>query len=339
MEMVAPPPVRIVVLGLSNFLLRNALPGLQRAQGCKLVGVAVRDLRTASTKLGGAAVGEVLASYDEALARPDVDAVYVTLPNALHVEWTLRAIDAGKHVLCEKPLALNPADVDRVAAAAEAHGITVLEGVMYRFHPQWRRIGEILRSGEIGEVRTVMAHYAYLDTTYNGPRFHGELGGGALRMVGCYPINIALFAFNHEPHAVTATSRPAGTTTVDGSTSALIEFAGGHATITATTEGFDSQYARIVGTSGIVEVLTPINAPPGQPVNVILRTSESREKIDAGPVDQFERQFQHFAEVVHGLAKPSVTLRESRQSARVLEAVAVSADQGGLRIELDKLAP
>ena len=327
-------PLRIFVIGLSDYLARRAFPGLERAAGCELVGVAVRDVERAREKLRGASAGELIQPYDAVFDRSDVDAVYITLPNALHIEWTLRAIEAGKHVLCEKPMALRAEDVDRIDRAARARRVTVQEGYMYRFHPQWTRVTEILGGGLIGDVCAVISNYAYLDANYAGPRFQPELGGGVMRMVGCYPMSVALLAFDVDPVAVTALARPADTTGVDGSTSAVMEFSGGHATITATVDGYDNQYVRIVGTTGVIEVAMPFNPAADASTVTVLHRDEGVERIEIEPADQFQLQFEHFARVARGVDQPIVPLAESRRCARALAAITDSAGRGGVRIEL-----
>lgn len=326
--------VRVFVIGLSDYLRRFALPGLAKARGIQLVGLAVRDVGSARDRLGDFQIGDIVAPYEVALSRNDVDAIYVCLPNALHLEWVLRALDSGKHVLCEKPMVLRAGDVDLIEERAKTAGLCVMEGLMYRFHPQWSALQDTLASGGLGATRVVISDYAYLDTAYEGPRFSPDLGGGVLRMVGGYPVNVALVAFQEVPVAVTASQRPAGDTGVDATTSAILEFPSGHAIVSASVDAFDNQYARIVGSGGMVELLTPFNPSSDQRVELRFTDSTGQDSKTFDPADQFQLEFEHFSEVVRGVREPAVTLEESRLQAMVLGAIASSFTRGGERIEL-----
>jgi predicted dehydrogenase len=327
-------PVRMFVIGLSDYLRRYALPGLVRARGIRLLGVAVRDVARARSQLADLDVAEVVAPYEAVLAREDVDAVYICLPNALHLEWTLRALDSGKHVLCEKPMVLKASHVDLLENKAQEARLTVMEGLMYRFHPQWAAVQDLLASRRVGPTQVVISHYAYLDTSYEGPRFSAALGGGVLRMVGGYPVNAALVAFQEAPTAVIGVQRPAGKTQVDATTSAILEFPTGHAVVSASVDAFDSQYIRILGSEGMIEVLMPFNAPADEIVALRLATGAGSDTMTYGPVDQFQLEFEHFSEVVRGLREPAITFEESRRQAAVMDAIASSFARGGDRIEL-----
>jgi len=329
-------PVRIAVLGLSDFLRRYAFPGLATATGCEFVGVAGRNPEKLRHSLGEAFPGIIYSSYDAALEDPNVEAVYITLPNATHTEWTLKAVAAGKHVLCEKPLSPDPADVDSIEIAARTANLIVTEGLMYRFHPQWTALVDLLRSDAIGQVRTLVSTYAYIDPSLSGPRFDPALGGGALKMVGCYAIDISVMAFKDDLSAVTALSRAAGNTGVDATTSAVLEFGNGHAVLTASTESFDNQYVRIIGESGMIEVPLPINATATDTTSItVTGNNATPDQLRFEPADQFKLEFEHFARAVRGLVKVAIPLKESRQYAVALNAVARSAQSQGTRIRLD----
>lgn len=328
--------VRIVCLGLSDYLRRYAFPGLASADNCEFIGVAGRDPEKIRAVLGDQFSGEIYSGYESALSDPRVDAVYITLPNILHAEWVLRAIEAGKHVICEKPLTLQAADVDLIESAATNAGVVALEAIMYLHHPQWQYITQLLASKAIGQIRSVVANYTYLDTSYTGPRFNPHLGGGALAMVGSYPIDTAILAFGAAPTAVTAYSLPAHATGVDGTTSAILEFTAGHAIITVSTGAYDNQYVRLVGTEGLIEVPLPINAPAHSMTTVLVHRAglSKPDRAEFGPADQFKLQFERFAAVIDGREKPVTTLSESRSYAQTLEAVARSANSSGQRVAL-----
>jgi predicted dehydrogenase len=327
------------MLGVSDYLLRYAVPGLQEASGCELTHVGVRDIARARTKLSGALPGaDLVEPYEALLENRAIDVVYITLPNALHVEMTLAALAAGKHVLCEKPLTTHPSDVARVAAAARDRGLSVMEAYMYRFHPQWEIALKTIRDGVIGTVQTVLVQYAYLDADYAGPRFDPNLDGGVLRMVGCYPLDIVCLLFDARPVAVSALSRPApgDNSAVDVTTSAIVEFPAGHGVVTASVEAYDTQYVRVVGTRGAIELDMPVNPPRDTTMHVQVTTEEGARTIDVPAADQFQLEFEAFARAVRERLPMPVPLKQTETTAAVLQAAAESAAEHGRRIALSE---
>jgi predicted dehydrogenase len=309
------------------------------ARETRVACIAVRNKARALGKLPPDLDVPVVTPYRAALADPAVDAVYVTLPNALHKGWIIKALEAGKHVLCEKPMALKAADVADVARVAARCRRYVMEAYMYRFHPQWERVAAVIAEGRIGTVRTVVAQYAYVDDDYDGTRFSRRLGGGVSRMVGCYAMNIAYVAFGARPLAVTASARWLGARNVDTTMSAVIEFPAGHAVITATVEAFDSQYVRIIGSTGMIEIPLPVNPMRTDNVDLVLWDKAGGSTIEVGAADQFQREFEVFARGVRDRGRGLIPLEESRQNARLLDAVTRSARAGGRRVVIDHDSP
>jgi predicted dehydrogenase len=320
----ASPPVTICTLGLSDYLRRYALPGLMRANGCDLRAIAVRDIPKARRALGDVDV-PLIDSYEEALARPEVQAVYIMLPNALHMEWVMRSIRAGKHVLCEKPMALSVEDIDEIERAAASHGVNVMEGYMYRFHPQWAKVTSILRTGTIGRVRSVIGHYAYLDQEFTESRFAPGSGGGVLRLVGCYIVSAARLAFESEPGQAVGCARYRVEGDIDQTFSGVLTFSDGHATVHASVETFDTQYLRVMGETGMIEMRLPWNPAATDDTIISVTNSVGLEELSVAPADQFQLEFEHFARLVRGDEEPLVPLSESRLNTAAVEALRNSA--------------
>lgn len=323
-------PLRWAMVGVSGYLARVALPGMADAVGAQLVAIAARDPRAAEAKLDDRWIPLLRDTPDTVLARDDVDAVYLTVPNGLHADWTVRAVEAGKHVLCEKPLAVRAADVRTVAAAAARHDRLVVDGYMHAFHPQWSAARELVTSGRIGELMSVTAEYAYLDSDYEGPRFSAELDGGTLNMVGCHVLRAIVHLFGEPPRTVSAFARYVPGHEVDRSIAALLQFGGGLAAFVASVEAYDSQRVQIKGTRGVIDVPLPINAMAADAVELTVETAEGRETVPIAAVDQFRLEMEAFARAVAGRASGDPSpLAEAGTLAATLEALAASARAGG----------
>ncbi|MBF8290750.1 MAG: hypothetical protein HW391_1718 [Chloroflexi bacterium] len=212
----------------------------------------------------------VHGSYETLLADPGVDAVYIPLPNHLHAEWTIAAARAGKHVLCEKPLALTAVDAARMVAVCDAEGVRLMEAFMYRLHPSWQAVLNLVRSGRIGHLVAVQSWFSYFNDDPVNIRNVREYGGGALFDVGCYAVNLSRLLFDAEPGRVEASILRDPVSGVDVVTSGVLDFDGGIATFTCSTRAEDDQRVHIVGTEGRIEVGIPFNIPPDRPTRVFL---------------------------------------------------------------------
>src|ERR1700721_2900730 len=190
------------VLGVANIAMKKVLPAMQRGEWCQIVAIASRDLKKAEQAAEQLGIGKAFGSYEELLADPEIEAIYNPLPNHLHVPWAIKAAEAGKHVLCEKPLSLTVAEARTLVDVQARTGVKIGEAFMVRTHPQWLRIRELIASGRIGELRSIQGFFSYHNVNPANIRNIPECGGGALMDVGCYPINISRFIFNEEPVGV-----------------------------------------------------------------------------------------------------------------------------------------
>ena len=249
------------VLGVARIGVEKVIPAMQRGEASEIAAIASRDLgkaRTAADKLG---IARAFGAYEDLLADPDIEAVYNPLPNELHVSWTLRALAAGKHVLCEKPIGLDAEEARPLIDARNRSGKLVAEAFMVRFHPQWRRARELARDGTIGEAQAIQTFFSYRlldpDNVRNRPP-----GGGGLYDIGCYAILTARYIFAAEPVRVIATIDRDPNFQTDRLASAILEFPGGrNLTFTVGTQASAHQRVTIVGDAGRIEVLIPFNAP------------------------------------------------------------------------------
>ncbi|MEJ2859197.1 MULTISPECIES: Gfo/Idh/MocA family protein [unclassified Saccharothrix] len=315
------------VLGATAFISTRVAPAIHRTDGNQVVAVAARPGRVeASGRFASSFGARVHDGFEALLADPDVDAVYIALPNSEHVPWTLRALAAGKHVLCEKPLALSAVDVERVEAAAG--GLTVMEAYMYRFHPQQRRVVELLASGVIGELRVVRAAFAGLMDPVGNIRYVPELGGGATWDVGCYAFDVPLWAFGQAPVSVRARFHSKDGAPVDTSGVATLGFGDGR--VAQIDYGFDygpcARY-ELQGTHGSISVRNAWTGVDEECVITVV-TGEGRTEEVVPAADAYEYQAAAFAEAVRTGTPPLVTLADSKRTARVGEALVESARTG-----------
>jgi predicted dehydrogenase len=257
-------PLRFGVLGCASIAVRKVIPAIARSQRCEVVAIASRDAGRASATAADLGIARHHGSYEELLADPDVEAVYIPLPNHLHAAWTLRAAVAGKHVLCEKPLALDTTEAAAMIDGCRRAGVVLMEAFMYRLHPMWTRVHELVTGGAIGELQTIQAFFSYRNLDPGNIRNIADYGGGALMDIGCYPINVARWLFGEEPSDVVGSVRFDPAFGTDVLSSAVLDFGGRHATFTCSTQVEDDQRVHIVGTDGrlLVEI---IRAAGGEP--------------------------------------------------------------------------
>ena len=256
------------ILSTADIARTKVMPGMRKARRCSIVAIASREAGRAEAVAHELGIPRAHASYEALLADPEVDAVYIPLPNHLHAEWSIAAARAGKHVLCEKPLALTAEDAERMIEVASVEGITLMEAFMYRLHPSWRAVAELVASGEIGRLVSVQSWFSYFNDDATNIRNIREVGGGALFDIGCYSVNLSRLLFGAEPRHVSAALVRDPVTGVDVLTSAILTFDNGIATFTCSTRAEDDQRVHIYGTTGRISIGIPFNIPPDRPTEV-----------------------------------------------------------------------
>src|SRR6266545_3293296 len=195
--------VRWGVLSTAKIGTEKVLPAMQRGEYCEIAAIASRSLETAQAAAARLGIPKAYGSYEELLADPEIDAIYNPMPNHLHVPWSIKALEAGKHVLCEKPIALTAAEAQTLADAARQHPrLKVMEAFMYRHHPQWRRAQQLVAEGQVGELRTIHSFFSYYNVDPSNIRNMAGIGGGGLMDIGCYNISLSRFIFDAEPRRV-----------------------------------------------------------------------------------------------------------------------------------------
>jgi predicted dehydrogenase len=256
------------ILSTADIARRKVVPGMQKARRCSIVAIASREAGRAEVVAAELGIPRAHGSYEALLADTEVDAVYIPLPNHLHAEWSIAAARAGKHVLCEKPLALTAQDAQRMIEAANAGGVTLMEAFMYRLHPSWQAVADLVTSGEIGRLVSVQSWFSYFNDDATNIRNIREVGGGALFDIGCYSVNLSRMLFGAEPRHVSAALVRDPLMGVDVLTSAILTFDAGIASFTCSTRAEDDQRVHIYGTAGRISIGIPFNIPPDLPTEV-----------------------------------------------------------------------
>jgi len=258
------------ILSTADIARSKVVPGIKTAQRCEVVAIASRDAARARVVADELGIPISHDSYEALLADPEVDAVYIPLPNHLHAEWTIAAARAGKHVLCEKPLALTAADAQRMIDVCRGEGVRLMEAFMYRLHPSWVAVGALVASGRIGRLTSVQSWFSYFNDDPTNIRNNLAAGGGALYDIGCYSVNLSRMLFGVEPTGVEASITRDPSSGVDVLASAILEFATGTATFTCSTRVETDQRVHVYGSEGRLSIEIPFNIPPDRPTHVFV---------------------------------------------------------------------
>jgi predicted dehydrogenase len=321
--------VRWGVLSTAKIGTQKVLPAMQRGQYCEVVAIASRDLARAQEEAAQLGIPKAYGSYEELLADRAIDAIYNPLPNHLHVPWSIKAIEAGKHVLCEKPIGLSAAEAQQLLDAAQRHPqLKVMEAFMYRHHPQWRRAQQIVESGGIGELRTVHSFFSYFNDDPTNIRNMADIGGGGLMDIGCYNISISRLIFGAEPQRVLGIVEHDPHFQTDCLTSGILDFGRGTATFTCSTQLTSYQRANIYGTTGRVEIEIPFNAPPDRPCRMWHQHDGEIEEIVLEVCDQYTIQGDLFSQAVLNDTPVPTPLEDAVANMRVIDAVVESGKRG-----------
>lgn len=319
--------VRWGVLSTADIGVRKVIPAMQRGSYCDMLAIASRNLESAQKTAAALGFPKAYGSYEELLADPEIDAIYNPLPNHLHVPWSIKALEAGKHVLCEKPIGLNAAQAQQLADAAAQHPhLKVMEAFMYRFHPQWQRARKLVRDGRIGDLRTIQTVFSYFLDDPTNIRNRAEAGGGALYDIGCYAISVPRFIFGAEPQRVSAIAEFDSRFGTDRLVSAMLDFGRGTATFTCGTQLAPYQRVTILGTQGHVEIEIPFNAPPDHSCRIWLQQGEDeREEILLPVVDQYTLQGDAFSRAILDNTDVPTPITDAVANMRVIDAAFQSA--------------
>lgn len=328
-----PNKVRWGVLSTAAIGVKKVIPAMQKGEWSLIAAIASRGLDKAKETAQELGIEKAYGSYEELLADPQIDAIYNPLPNQLHVPWTIKAAEAGKHVLCEKPLSMTVAEARTLRDVQKRTGVKIGEAFMVRTHPQWLRTRELIASGRIGDLRSIQGFFSYFNVNPQNIRNIPECGGGALMDVGCYPINISRFLFAEEPVQVLGLVERDPELKIDRLSSAILDFPSGQSIFTCSTQLVPYQRINIFGTKGRIEIEIPFNAPVDRPCRIMI--DDGSDLFGAGitietfPIcDQYTIQGDSFSRaILEGTGVP-VPLEDAIKNMAVIEAVFRSAASG-----------
>jgi predicted dehydrogenase len=304
-----------------------------RAARCEVVAIGSRDPGRAAAVAERHGIARVHGSYEALLADPDVDAVYVPLPNHLHSEWTIAAARAGKHVLCEKPLALTSADAERMVEVCRAEGVALMEAFMYRLHPSWVAVRQLVASGRIGRLAAVSSWFSYFNDDPANIRNIRAYGGGALFDIGCYSVNLSRMLFGSEPERVEASVLRDPASGVDVLTSGLLRFPDGVATFTSSIRAEPDQQVHVYGTAGRISVGIPFNIPPDRPTHVYVTAggdppvAPATEMLTFEAADPYAVEAERFAAAVLDGEPAPTPPEDAVANLRVIERLFAAAER------------
>lgn len=328
------PRIRWGVLGCAGIAAKAVIPAIQSSRLGRVTAIASRDLDRATEMAARFGIPKAHGSYEDLLADPEIDAIYNPLPNHLHVPLTLRALEHGKPVLCEKPIALDAAQAMELAAAQKAAGLPVAEAFMVRHHPQWKTARALVNEGRLGEVRAIQTIFSYYLDDPRNVRNQADIGGGGLFDVGCYAVNTARFLFGAEPLRAIALMERDPAFGTDRLTSGLLAFPEGRQlAFTCSTQLALTQKVTVLGTRARLEIPVPFNAPADAPTRLVLDDGRDlagggREEIAIAPVDQYREQADAFADAVLTGTPLEAGLDDSLANMKAIDALFRSAGSG-----------
>jgi predicted dehydrogenase len=317
------------VLSTARIGTEKVIPAMQLGKYCQVTAIASRTLEKAQAAASQLGIPKAYGSYEEVLADPDIDAVYIPLPNHLHISWSITALKAGKHVLCEKPIGLTTTEAQELIEVAKKFPqLKVMEAFMYRHHPQWQRARQLVSQGEIGELRTIQSFFSYYNVDPNNVRNKADIGGGGLMDIGCYCISLSRFILGADPQRACGIMEYDPQFKVDRLTSGMLDFGERTSTFTCATQLVPYQRVNIFGTEGRVEIEIPFNAPPDQPCKMWHQQGTEVEEIVLDICDQYTIQGDLLSQAVLNDTDLSTPLDDAVANMRVIEALIRSAKSG-----------
>jgi len=313
--------VRWGILGVAEHFIKRVVTPLSKSPLINLYGIASRDAQKAKAAAAKFNILHSYSSYEDLLADKAIEAVYIPLPNNLHVKWIKKAALSGKHIMCEKPLALSAHEAEEGIAFAGKKGVRLMEAFMYRLHPQWQRARELITTGEIGTIQAIHTRFSYYLSDPSNVRNRIEMGGGALRDIGCYAISIARFLLDTEPvRAISLINRDPNFKT-DILTSVILDFHEVHTLFTVSTQTFSYQSVDIHGSGGYIHIDIPFNIYPDVPAEVTVTNDIGTRTIKLGPADQYGLEFEAFSHSIREHTSLPIPPEDTINNQKVIDAI------------------
>jgi predicted dehydrogenase len=321
--------VRWGILSTAKIGREKVIPAMQAGRFSEIAAIASRDKEAAEAEAKKLNIPVAYGSYNDLLADPKIDAVYIPLPNHMHVEWAIRCLEAGKHVLCEKPIGLTAAEATQLLLEGKNHPrLKLMEAFMYRFHPQWQYAKRLVLDGKIGELRTIQSIFSYYNTDPKNIRNQVESGGGNMMDIGCYCVSLARFIFEKEPLKVFGRVDYDPVLRTDIMASGILDFGNGTSTFTCSTQLIPHQRVHIMGTEARIEIEIPFNAPPDHPTRLWLHKKGSTDEVEFDIVDQYTIQGDLFSQAILNDEPVPTPMEDAVNNMRTIEAVFESGRTG-----------
>jgi predicted dehydrogenase len=317
--------IRWGVLSTARIGVTKVIPGMQKGNFCEVTAIASRHIDRAREVASESGIPKAYGSYQELLEDPDIDAVYIPLPNHLHAPWTIASARSGKHVLCEKPLAMGSGEAAEMVESCRQAKVLLMEAFMYRLHPQWVKVREIVESGRLGSLVAIQTFFSYKLLDAQNIRHIPEYGGGGLMDIGCYCVNLSRMLFGREPQRVRGHIYQDPALGVDVLSSGVLDFGTGHSVFTCATQAEPHQRVLIVGTEGRLQVEIPFNIPPDYPTRLNLTIGGSfsglgeTEVLVVPAADKFTIQGDLFSEAILKKRPVPIPPEDSIANMRVIE--------------------
>ena len=318
--------IRWGIISTANIGVAKVIPAIQKSKHNQVVAIASRDISSAKAAAEKLSIEKAYGSYEALLADPEIDAIYNPLPNHLHIPYSMAVVEAGKHLLCEKPLGLDAKDILPLLTLAEKNPqIKIMEAFMYRFHPQWQKTKEWVDTDVIGKLRSIQTHFYYNNRDMDNIRNRAEWGGGALLDIGCYPISVARYLYAREPQRVFAQIVPWTGYEVDCLLTGIMDFTDAIASFTVATKIENGQMVLVSGEKGSIQINWPFNPEPADAQTVLLRRDKKLELVELNPADQYSEMADAFALSILNNTRVPTPLTDALANMRVIDAMFESA--------------
>lgn len=319
--------VRWGVLSTAKIGLEKVIPAMKHGQYSEIAAIASRDLNKAQSAAALLKISKAYGSYESLLSDSEIDAVYIPLPNHIHVQWAIKALEAGKHVLLEKPVGLSSKEAGKlIQASKKKPGLKIMEAFMYRHHPQWQKAKELVEDGQIGKLKSIQTFFSYYNTDPDNIRHNPQFGGGGLMDIGCYCISLSRYIFGREPKRVTGLVEFDPIFKTDRMASGILDFLTGTSTFTCSTQVMPFQRVNIFGDTGGIEIEIPFNAPTDRPTRLWIHRLKDTEEIVFDTCDQYTIQGDLFSKAILDNTEVPTPLEDALNNMLVIEAVFKSSE-------------
>jgi predicted dehydrogenase len=321
--------IRWGILSTAKIGREKVIPGLQKSNHCQVVAIASRNIEQAKSTAALLNIEKAYGSYEELLSDSEIEAIYIPLPNNMHVEWAIKSLQAGKHVLCEKPIGISAEEAAKLLKVSnDFPQLKIMEAFMYHFHPQWQKVKSIINENGIGDVKTIHSFFSYYNVDPTNIRNKTDANGGTLMDIGCYCISFPRFILDAEPVRALGIMDLDPKMKTDRITSGILDFSNGiTSTFTCSTQLMPYQRVHIVGTEGRIEIEIPVNTPINAPTHIWVHTKNNSQEIIIEPVDQYSLQGDYFSLAILNDSKIQYSLNDAIGNMKVIDAIVESAEK------------